>query len=482
MKNLIFIVAYNHENFIDNVLERLPKDIGNSRYEILIIDDASKDKTFEKAISWGNNHKNISLKVFKNPKNLGYGGNQKVGFKYAIENKFENLVLLHGDGQYAPEIIFDLLKFHIKNSNDLTLGSRMIKKMNAIKGGMPLYKFVGNIILTFLQNKILHSNLSEFHTGYRVYNVEKLNKINFYINTNDFHFDTQTIIQFLINKFKIGEFAIPTYYGDEISYVNGFKYAYNVIKESIKSKLQGYGILFDKKYEILTEIKYQDKSHFLSTHYYIDTLIKSNSSVIDLGYIKSIFHKKLKNKGCFIKGVNNHNIIDEDIYDVYEKCDLNNYIPNDLTNYDYILLLDVIEHLYDPEGFIENLIKKTNSKQTIIISTGNISFFVIRLMLFFGYFNYGKRGILDKSHTRLFTPSTFKKIFNDYNFKILKLLGIPAPYPLAFGKNIFSNLLLNINNMLIKIFPNFFSYQTLLVLQPPVTLEQMLADTIKNKQ
>ena len=213
MKNLIFIVAYNHENFITSVLDRLPKKVYKKNYEILIIDDASKDKTFDTAIYWAKN-KNIKIKILKNPKNLGYGGNQKAGFNYAIKNNFSNLVLLHGDGQYAPEIVIDLVEHHIKNLNKLTLGSRMIKKTNALKGRMPIYKFIGNIILTFLQNIILSSNLSEFHTGYRVYNVEKLKKINFHLNTNDYHFDTQTIIQLMMNNFKVGEYSIPTYYGN----------------------------------------------------------------------------------------------------------------------------------------------------------------------------------------------------------------------------------------------------------------------------
>ena len=130
----------------------------------------SKDEQFDTAIHWAKKNKNIKIKILKNPKNLGYGGNQKVGFNYAIKNNFSNLVLLHGDGQYAPEIVIDLVEHHIKNLNKLTLGSRMIKKTNALKGRMPIYKFIGNIILTFLQNIILSSNLSEFHTGYRVYN------------------------------------------------------------------------------------------------------------------------------------------------------------------------------------------------------------------------------------------------------------------------------------------------------------------------
>ncbi len=481
MKNLIFIVAYNHENFITSVLDRLPKKVYKKNYEILIIDDASKDKTFDTAIHWAKKNKNIKIKILKNPKNLGYGGNQKVGFNYAIKNNFSNLVLLHGDGQYAPEIVIDLVEHHIKNLNKLTLGSRMIKKTNALKGRMPIYKFIGNIILTFLQNIILSSNLSEFHTGYRVYNVENLKKINFHLNTNDYHFDTQTIIQFLMNNFKVGEYSIPTYYGNEISYVNGFKYAYNVIKESLKFKLQEFGIFFDKKYEINKFIQYEDKTDFLSTHYFIDKLAISNSNIIDLGYIESKFHQKLKNKNCFIKGVNKTKIIDNKIYDKFQICDLNFKIPKDIAEYDYILILDVIEHLYSPEKFIEQLVEKLNSKQSLIISTGNVSFFIVRIMLFFGYFNYGTKGILDKTHTRLFTPSSFKKIFKDYDFKLIKAIGVPAPYPLALGKNILSHSLLHINNILIKLFPNIFSYQTILILKPPITLNQLLKNTIKGK-
>lgn len=479
MKNLIFIVAYNHENFISKVLERLPKEIKTNNFDILVIDDASKDNTFNTAINWANKNKNIGITVLKNKKNLGYGGNQKVGFHYAIKNNFTNLILLHGDGQYAPEIIIDLVNFHKKNHNCLSLGSRMIKKRNAIKGGMPLYKFIGNIILTFLQNKILSSNLSEFHTGYRVYSIDNLKKINFHLNTNNYHFDTQIIIQFLMNNYKIGEYPIPTYYGDEISYVNGFKYAYNVIKESIIFKMQSLNIFFDKKYEKFEEKHYQDKSDFLSTHFYINKLIKNNSKVIDLGYVESQFHTNLKNKKCFIKGVNIEKNINTDLLDKYENCDLNYKIPKDINEYDYILILDVIEHLYNPEKFIKEFIKKIDADKTIIVSTGNIAFIIMRIMLLFGFFNYGKRGILDKTHTRLFTPNTFRKIFLDYDFKLLRSIGIPAPFPLAFGKNIFSKFLLLTNNFLIKIFPNLFSYQTLIIIKPPINLKQLLRDTIK---
>ena len=135
--------------------------------------------------------------VLKNDLNQGYGGNQKIGYYYAIANHFDVVVLLHGDGQYAPEQLPILLKPFTRNQDkpDAVFGSRMLNRRQAIRGGMPYYKYVGNQVLTAAQNFLLGSNLSEFHTGYRLYSVEQLNKIPFDLNTNDFHFDTEIIVQ-----------------------------------------------------------------------------------------------------------------------------------------------------------------------------------------------------------------------------------------------------------------------------------------------
>ncbi len=482
MKHLIFIVAYNHENFITKVLDRLSPDVFLLNYEILIIDDASSDRTFQIANKWSSSNNDINLTILKNPKNLGYGGNQKMGFQYAIEKNFDTLTLLHGDGQYAPEIIYDLIKFHIEKNNGLTLGSRMIIKFDALKGKMPLYKFFGNIILTYIQNKILSSNLSEFHTGYRVYNVNHLNEINFHLNTNEYHFDTEIILQFLLNKFKINEFAIPTYYGEEISYVNGFKYAYNVLKETLKFKLQKLGIFYEKKYDKRINEMYFDKSNFFSTHSFAVNEIAPKSKVIDFGSSHGYYLNKLKEKECYIKTINKEKINKSTVYDENEILDLNNSIPKNIKKFDYLLFLDIIEHLYNPEDFIHKISKQINNKQLIIASTGNIAFILVRIMLLFGFFNYGKRGILDITHTRLFNFNSFKKLFHANNFEIKKIIGIPAPFPLALGNNFFSKFFQKINLFLIKLFPKLFSYQILLVLKPTLSIAQMLKKTIKNSK
>ncbi len=169
---LIFVVAYNAERTIQSVLQRIPESLSQYHTEILIIDDSSKDQTFQQAREMA--YTRFPLTVLFNPVNQGYGGNQKIGFHYAIEKGFDVVALVHGDGQYAPERLPDLLLPLLSGEADAVFGSRMTERGDALRGGMPLYKYVGNKILTTIQNSLLHSNLSEFHSGYRLYSVEAL--------------------------------------------------------------------------------------------------------------------------------------------------------------------------------------------------------------------------------------------------------------------------------------------------------------------
>ena len=170
-KLLILIVAYNHEKFIKGVINRINDNLAEKYdVEILINDDSSSDKTLEITKELINSKKNkaFKYKVFSNQKNQGYGGNQKIGYEYALKNNFDFVALVHGDGQYAPECLQELVEPLNLNTVDAVFGSRMMTKGGAIKGGMPLYKFVGNKILTFFQNFLFSSKFTEFHSGYRV--------------------------------------------------------------------------------------------------------------------------------------------------------------------------------------------------------------------------------------------------------------------------------------------------------------------------
>lgn len=237
-KVLIFIVCYNAEKSIESVLDRIPKDIWESKSfstEILIIDDQSPDRTFHMAEEYRRRRPQWNLTVLYNPKNQGYGGNQKIGYWYAIKKGFDAVVLLHGDGQYAPEYLGQMIEPILGGEADVVFGSRMIHKLDALKGHMPMYKWIGNQILTFIQNRLMKSHLSEFHTGYRAYSVPALASVPFEHNSNYFDFDTDIIIQMLETQKRVKEIPVPTFYGDEISRVNGIKYGIRIIRSCLLS-------------------------------------------------------------------------------------------------------------------------------------------------------------------------------------------------------------------------------------------------------
>ena len=227
----ILIVTYNALTTLSRVLKRIPPSVWRNVEEVVVFDDASQDATFELAVGIKAVRDIPKLKVIKHPKNLGYGGNQKAGYRYFIEKGFDVCVLLHGDGQYAPEFLVRMYRPLVNGEADGVFGSRMMRDFGGpLKGGMPIYKYVGNRILTTYENWALGMNLTEFHSGYRAYSLQALSHIDFSSMTDDFHFDTEIIIELHHHHFRIKEVPIPTFYGDEICYVNGMKYAADIYR------------------------------------------------------------------------------------------------------------------------------------------------------------------------------------------------------------------------------------------------------------
>ena len=240
-------MAYQAVNTLDKVLDSIPKEAEKLVEEIYLIDDASNDNTYYAAVGYKTLKNLKKLKVYRNPKNLGLGGNQKHAFNYAIKNGYDILALLHGDNQYDPKYLPALLKPLIEDKADFVYGSRMMG--HPLKGGMPLYKFLGNKFLTYAENMLLGMNLSEYHSGYRLFNCNALKKIPFNRNSDDFHFDTEIIIQFKEAGIRIAELPISTFYGDEISHVKVLKYGFNVMKAVLEYKLHKAGLIKSYKFD-----------------------------------------------------------------------------------------------------------------------------------------------------------------------------------------------------------------------------------------
>lgn len=232
----VLIVAYEASKTLDAVLTRIPIDFRADLSTVLVCDDASTDDTSHVAMGVKLEHPDLPIEVIRRPVNLGYGGNQKAGYRWMIENGFDVVVLLHGDGQYAPEYLPEMIKPIIDGNADVVFGSRMMLRGAALSGGMPKYKFVGNKILTFLQNRIAGIRLSEWHSGYRAYSISALAQVDLESNSDYYDFDSQIILQMITAKQRIVEIPIPTFYGDELSRVNGLRYAWSILKHTIQWK------------------------------------------------------------------------------------------------------------------------------------------------------------------------------------------------------------------------------------------------------
>ena len=232
----VLIVAFNAQETLTKVLDRIPSDFVKQIDAILVCDDASTDDTHKVGLSYQSKSQ-LPLTIVRHEINLGYGGNQKTGYQWALEKNLDLVVLLHGDGQYAPEYLPQMVEPIVSGRAEVVFGSRMITQGGARQGGMPLYKFVGNKILTTLQNRLAKVSLTEWHSGYRAYSVASLRRINFLKNSDYFDFDSQIILQMIGARQRIVEIEIPTFYGDEISRVNGIKYGIKILIHTLKFRL-----------------------------------------------------------------------------------------------------------------------------------------------------------------------------------------------------------------------------------------------------
>jgi glycosyltransferase involved in cell wall biosynthesis len=480
---LIFVVAYFAESTLRWVLERVPAELFEAfNCEILVVDDASRDRTFEVGTEYQREHVSVRMTVLRNEYNQGYGGNQKVGYSYAIAQGFDFVALVHGDGQYAPEELPKLLAPLTSGRAQAVFGSRMLKAGQALKGGMPLYKYVGNRVLTTLQNLLLGSALSEFHSGYRIYSVAALTRIPFRLNSNDFHFDTEIIIQLMNAGAKIVELPIPTYYGDEICRVNGMKYARDVMWATLQNVAHRSGVRYQRRFEPHHEgnTHYDLKLGYPSSHSYALAAVPVGARVLDIGSGPGGLAGELLKKGCQVTLVDQFpaQVDGGDVAVVVQ--DLDEDVAFDTTDQDVLLLLDIIEHLRDPERFLEQLRRQFGYEpKRVILTTPNVAFIIVRMMLLFGQFNYGKAGILDRTHRRLFTFRTLRRLLSDEGFRIKSLRGVPAPFPKVLGNNLLGKFAVQVNLALIRVSKSLFSYQIYVEAESTPDVSFVLVDSAR---
>lgn len=240
-KVIVVLPAYNAEATLKNTYDEIPKDLVD---EVILCDDASTDGTVVLAGRLGIQH------IISHEKNKGYGGNQKSLYNKALALGGDIIIMLHPDYQYTPKLIPSMVNIIGEELYPVVLGSRILGR-GARKGGMPLYKYIANRLLTLTQNWLVNYKLSEYHTGYRAFDKSVLQSIHFNGNSDDFVFDNEMLSQIIYKGFHIGEVTCPTKYFAEASSINlrrSIKYGFGVLRVSGMHFLQRYGLAKFKLY------------------------------------------------------------------------------------------------------------------------------------------------------------------------------------------------------------------------------------------
>jgi glycosyltransferase involved in cell wall biosynthesis len=240
-KIIVVLPAYNAALTLEKTYREIPFEIVD---DVILSDDASKDNTVELARQLGIRH------IIIHDRNEGYGSNQKSCYNKALDLAADIVIMLHPDYQYTPKLIYAMTSIIANNLYPVVLGSRILG-LGALKGGMPLYKYFFNRLLTFTQNLLLRQKLSEYHSGYRAFSKDVLNDVNFMTNSNNFIFDNEMLAQIFMKGYEIAEVTCPTSYHEEsssINFTNSIVYGFGVLRVSLLYRLHKWSWVNVKNY------------------------------------------------------------------------------------------------------------------------------------------------------------------------------------------------------------------------------------------
>ena len=464
----IIVVAYNAASTLAKVLDRIPRDFIPRITQILICDNASEDQTYLVGLGYKQvDGRKLPLEVLRNPKNVGYGGNQKIGYEWAIEHELDIVVLLHADGQYSPEMLPEIVAPLERGDADAVFGSRMMTPGGARKGGMPMYKVIGNKVLSTIENRLAGTNLSEWHSGYRAYSVAALRDVPFQRNSNEYDFDTEIIIQFHEAGKRITEIPMPTYYGDEISYVNGPRYAKDIVKDVLRYRAHKIGI--GRGDTAFASSLYEPKSGAdTATSRMLAWLSGLEPGrVLVLGAAAELIAPEVRGMGHDVTA-----LVDSDPDGsmtaaepgvVVVVASLDEPLPVGVSDLDAIVAVDAIGRARDTDAFLARLRAALVPGGRLLASVPNFAHWYPRSRVVTGRWSYDTRGLLDAAQLRFFTGPDAERILGDAGFELRRreVVGLPLEAErsrtLAFADGVG-----------VALRPTLFAYQYLFELARPL--------------
>ncbi|MDP2341927.1 MAG: bifunctional glycosyltransferase/class I SAM-dependent methyltransferase [Deltaproteobacteria bacterium] len=446
----VVVVGDGTPRQLTEMLERVPERLRSRVTSILSVADVDGEVTRVEGLP----------EVEQLGPSGGYGAGLKRAYGAALNRNVDVVVSLHASGQYPPEVLGDMLKAIDDGVADAVFGVRSVEMLASLEGGVPLYKFLGNRALSTLENLMLHTPLSELHSGHRAITADALRSIPFDRNTNDWHFDTQVIIQLVAAQMRLAEIPIGNYSSAEIGVVNGVRYAAQVARSVAAYKLHEVGLRASPEYEVRSA--YAPKHSSLSSHgRLLEILGPQPKRVLDVGSGHGDLAAAMEARG--------HTVTATDLFEA--KVALREFIRADFSRslpiapsrkFDVIVLADVLEHLPEPAQTLRQLLTHLEEDGVVLVSLPNAVHWSVRAHVFAGRFEYTNRGILDRGHLRFFTESTARRFFRDAGLEVTRHLTTPVPWENVSRRSRGSRALRALELVDLaagKLRPNLFGYQ-----------------------
>ncbi len=402
--------------------------------------------------------------------NLSYGERQKAACRHALRRSVDAVLILTPDTLLTAENWHALVSFSSSNTASILLAPTVNRLLAGRAFKRRIYLFFARQLGRILGEWNVQDFLMDFTRPFRMYDTAFLRRVPFELNSDEQTFDIEMLFQAYALQSCVAELPASTQAppGKE-RYFNA-RYTWDVMMESVRYRSQKIGFLCSMKYRGLLrhEVKYADKSQEKgSTHAHVFKRVPRGSRVLDMGCGPGFVSGRLKEKGCRVTGVD---AVSPEHYpgDRFVAMDLEAGPPReDFSAYDYILLLDILEHLSNPEQFLIycRYRLETEKRPLFIFSTANVAFIGIRAALGIGVFNYGERGILDVTHRRLFTLGSFIRMLRETGYEVLGYHGIGVPFMLLFP-NTFGRFLGWVSSALARLWPSMWGYQIMVEARP----------------
>jgi 2-polyprenyl-3-methyl-5-hydroxy-6-metoxy-1,4-benzoquinol methylase len=452
-------------------LERIPKSLDPRVEEVVVMVGASSGGELAELPRLGEG-RSFALRLHRSPRDYGYGGVRKAAFEYALRQRFDLAVVMRGDGVHPPEALPALIEAALTDAEQLVLASRLVHRAETYRAGMSLGRLIAHTLATGAQNRILGLRLHDYHSGFRVYPVRALECIPFQLDAPDRSFDVEILLQFRALGVPVREVSILPAWREDPARPDELRHVLRACRAALGYRLHQLHVTRSGRYLLDRGVHYTLKRSPAGSHMQIVAAIRPGSRVLDLGCSQGLLARPLREKGARVTGV-------DAIAPAGTAAELAAYHRRDLELplelpfgrvFDYVVVADVIEHLRNRQQLLRGTRRYLKQDGRLVVSTPNVALWFYRLSLLAGRFEYGPRGVLDRTHVHLYTRATIRRELEQAGFHVLRERATALPFEVVFeatGRSRLVRALESAYSWLARLWPTLFAYQ--IVLEAEIT-------------